>query len=83
MSAFRFIWLSCKKATFLMSKKEEGKLTLIEALQLKTHLGICDFCTRFQKQTKFFTSHAHHVHEHSNATLSAEKKLEIQSLLKD
>jgi len=66
-----------------MSKQEEGKLTLIERTQLKLHLGICDFCTRFQQQTKFFTGHAHHSHEHNHITLSKEKKEQIRSMLKD
>lgn len=83
MSRFRLIWLTCKKATFLVSKKEEGKLTPIESIQLKLHLGICDFCTRFEKQTKFFSRHARHLHEHNNITLSKEKKEHIRSLLKD
>jgi hypothetical protein len=83
MSAFKFIWLGCKKATFLMSKKEEGKLTAIEKIQLKLHLGICSFCTRFQKQTNFFTKHAMHTHEHLPGTLSPQKKEAIKLLLKD
>ncbi|MBL0358030.1 MAG: hypothetical protein IPP72_14675 [Chitinophagaceae bacterium] len=66
-----------------MSKKEEGKLTPIESVQLKLHLRICDFCSRFQKQAKFFTSHAMHTHEHLPATLSEEKKEVIRSLMKD
>lgn len=83
MAIFRFIYLSCKKATFLISKKEEGKLTPVEKLQLKMHLGICDFCTRFEKQTKFFSKNSIHLHDHTHATLSDQKKEEIKSLLKD
>lgn len=66
-----------------MSKKEEGRLTLKESLQLKLHLRICDFCTRFQKQVKFFTGHAVHAHEHSHASLREEKKIEIKELMRD
>jgi hypothetical protein len=83
MSAFRFIWLGCQKATFLISKKEEGRLMLIEKIQLKLHLSICDFCTRFQKQVKFFASNAPHLHEHVHTPLSEEKKQAIKELLKD
>ncbi len=83
MSAFKFIWLSCEKATFLMSKKEEGKLSVTERIQLKLHLGICDFCSRFQKQTAFISRHADHLHHHHPATLSPEKKEAIIALLKD
>lgn len=66
-----------------MSKKEEGKLTPVERLQLKMHLSICDFCTRFEKQTKFFSKNSTHLHDHTNAKLSDQKKDEIKSLLKD
>ena len=66
-----------------MSKKEEGKLTPVEKIQLRLHLGICDFCTRFQQQTKLFTSNAHHAHEHTHAVLSEEKKEQIRLLMKD
>lgn len=83
MGKFNFIWLSCKKATFLISKKEEGKLTALELMQLKMHLGICAFCTRFQQQTKFFTGKTQHSHQHTAAKLSDEKKEQIKLLLKD
>lgn len=83
MAIFKFIYLSCKRATFLMSKKEEGKLTALEKVQLKIHLNICDFCTRFEKQTKFFSKNAVHQHNHTPAKLSDQKKTEIKSLLKD
>lgn len=82
MSKLNIIWLSCKQATFLMSKKEEGKISFKERVQLRLHLSICDFCTRFQKQTAFFTKNAPHTHEHVDAKLSDEKKTEIKELMK-
>ncbi len=82
MSKLNIIWLSCERATFLMSKKEEGKISLKERLQLRLHLSLCDFCTRFQKQTSFFTKNAPHVHEHVDVKLSDEKKAEIKQQLK-
>ena len=66
-----------------MSKKEEGRLTVTEKMQLKLHLSICNFCTRFQKQVTFFTSNASHLHEHLPAPLREEKKQAIKELLKD
>ena len=83
MAIFKFIYLSCKRATFLLSKKEEGKLTLIEKTQLKFHLRLCDFCTRFEKQTKFLSKNSTHLHDPTDVKLSDEKKDEIKSLLKD
>lgn len=83
MAIFQFIYLSCKRATFLISKKEDGKLAPLEKLQLKLHLTVCAFCTRFEKQTKFFCNNAIHLHDHTHVKLSREKKEEIKSLLKD
>ncbi len=66
-----------------MSKKEEGKLTFKEKTQLRLHLRICDFCTRFQKQVKLFTGNALHTHEHLHVSMRDEKKQAIQELLTD
>jgi len=66
-----------------MSKKEEGKLTFKEKIQLKLHLSICDFCTRFQKQVRLFTSNAAHSQEHIHAKMSDGRKETIKELLKD
>lgn len=83
MKWYRAIWLSCERATFLMGKKEEGKLTLKEKIQLKLHLRICDFCSRFQKQVRFFTTHASHTHLHTHHHMREEAKLAIKEQLKD
>ena len=83
MNVCRNIWLGCAEATFLMSKKEEDRLTLVEKIQLKLHLGVCSFCGRFQKQVKFFTGNAPHTHEHLHTGMSNEKKAAIKELLKD
>lgn len=83
MKWYRSIWLSCEQATFLMSKKEEGKLAFKEKIQLRLHLRICDFCTRFQQQVRFFTRHAAHAHEHNGALLREEKKEEIRGMMRD
>ena len=63
-----------------MSKKEEGRLTPKENLQLKLHLRICSFCTRFQKQVRFFTKNALHTHEHLQQNMREEKKATIKAM---
>lgn len=82
MKWYRAIWLSCEQATFLMSKKEERTLAFKEKLQLGLHLRICDFCSRFQKQVRFFTGQAAKAHEHSGALLREEKKEEIREMMR-
>lgn len=63
--------ISCKEATYLISKKEEGKLTLAERLKLSVHLAICSICRAFEKQSKFIAHHASHIED----TLTADTQL--------
>ena len=83
MGAFNFIYLTCKKATYLMSKQEEGKLTPVEKIQLRLHLSVCRFCERFRKQTGLFSGNASHLHEHHDQKMSAAAKEKIKAMLKD
>jgi hypothetical protein len=77
------IHILCKSATYLISKKEEGKLTILEWLRLQFHLSICSFCKLFQQQTKFIGKNAHGAHEFNQVKLSDEVKLKIAMLLKE
>lgn len=47
--------MNCKKATFLLSKREENKLTWLENVQINTHTAICHACKLFEKQTMLIT----------------------------
>lgn len=42
--------ISCKKATELVSKSMDEKLSLKEEFELKLHLFICEFCEAFKNQ---------------------------------
>jgi len=53
--------ISCKKATYLSSKKEEGKLSWIEKIQLRSHMTICSLCRLFESQTQIIAHHAKHA----------------------
>lgn len=44
--------ISCKKATELVSKKEEGKISLRERFQLMQHMSACYLCKFFAIQNK-------------------------------
>jgi len=79
----RFLMISCKKAGFLLSKKEENKLTWLEKIQLKGHITICSLCRRFEEQTGWIILNAKHAHTHSEAKLPAEVKTRLQNLLTD
>lgn len=74
-----FLNISCKKATYLISKKEENKISWLETIKLRAHLVICSMCRRFEIQTSWMGKHAHYAH--IDATLSPESKEKIQSAL--
>ncbi len=42
---------NCRKATFLIEKKQVGAITLREKLELKIHLAGCSVCQTFEKQS--------------------------------
>lgn len=78
----KFFEVSCKKATFLASKKEEKKTSFFDGLKLKLHYKICDSCNLFNKQTLFIGKNARHSHQHTDVLLREEKKEEIKGLIR-
>mgnify|MGYP001796881166 CR=1 FL=1 len=77
----KLMMTTCKKATYLLSKKEENKLSWLEKIQLRGHLTICSVCRKFEEQTGFIGRNARHLH--ADITLPAEIKEKIRNLLKD
>jgi hypothetical protein len=73
---------SCKKATYLVSKKEENKLSWLEKIQLRSHMTICSMCRKFELQSGFIARNARHFHEHIHTHLSPEAKERMQAALK-
>ena len=78
-----FLMISCKKATLLISKKEENKLSWIGKWQLRGHLTICSLCRKFEQQSGFIGRNAKLLHEYIHATLSPEIKEKIKAALKE
>lgn len=68
--------ISCKKATYLVSKKEEGKLSWIESIQLRSHMTICSLCRLFEQQSKLIAKHAKHMHGETPLPEDQKKKIE-------
>ena len=52
MSYLKKIIHNCKKATFLIDKKEMGSISLREHIELRIHLIGCSFCRLYGKQSK-------------------------------
>jgi hypothetical protein len=72
--------ISCKKATYLISKKEENRLSWFEKIKLRGHLTICSLCRKFEIQTGFIGRMAKHTHE---LTLSPEAKEKMELSLRN
>lgn len=77
----KLLMISCKKATYLLAKKEENKLSWLEKIKLRGHLTICSMCRKFEEQTGFIIRNAHNTP--IDVSLRDEVKEKIQTLLKD
>jgi len=81
MKMMNSIMLSCEKATFLVSKREEGKLSPGERIRVAFHLLMCRFCRAFQKQSGFISRTAKNITPAAN--LTPEDKLRFQKSLEE
>lgn len=66
--------ITCKEATNFISRKEEGRLSFKQRIQLMLHLGICSFCKLFYRQNKVIIKNASQIDEYTSASLSHEEK---------
>ncbi len=67
--------ISCKKSTEWVIKREHGKLTVKQNLQLLSHLSICSFCRLLVDQSAFLNQ-AFSKNNTSAFTLLTEKEKE-------
>lgn len=77
------LMISCKEATFLVSKQEEGKLTISKRIKLKLHLAGCKICKLFAEQSSFiarFSAKAD-AYMSGHTVLPEEDKQKIRSSL--
>lgn len=72
----KYLMISCKEATFLMAKKEEGRLSFAEKFKLSIHTSMCSLCKRFEKQTSRIGKESKHVHAEDNLPVIAKEKIE-------
>ena len=73
--------MTCKKATYLISKKEEGRLSLVEKWQLMGHFAICRLCRKFEQQTRWIIRQTKQGDEHSDHVLSDEARRKLEQIL--
>ena len=75
--------ISCDKATLLISKAEEEKLSCGEKYHLQVHLMGCKFCRRYKKEIRYMSQAIDKFKESSafSSKLPPDKKKTIQENL--
>lgn len=77
--------LSCKKATLLSVKKQEGRISLLERIQLSYHNRLCGVCDIWDKQIAFIDEMLKNNYNHKSIekqVLTKAEKENIKSSLK-
>jgi hypothetical protein len=78
------LMISCKQATEMMAKKEEGKISFANQIRLWYHLFICTCCKTFKKQDTLIVKHLSQLENNAPETyLSAEEKKSMADKLKN
>jgi hypothetical protein len=75
------LYINCKQATEMISKREEKRLGLINYLGLQYHLAICSLCKLFAKQNQTIIKSMALVENQSAATLTESEKQQIVEVL--
>jgi hypothetical protein len=53
--------LSCREATRLAARENEGSLTFRERCQLATHTALCVYCARYRRHLRFLRKWMRHL----------------------
>lgn len=72
----KYFMVNCKEATYLMAKKEEGKLGFVENIKLSMHTSMCTLCKKFEKQTNHIGQESRHVHAADSLPALTKDKIE-------
>ncbi len=71
--------LSCKRASALIDKKIEMKLSWKENMQLTMHKSMCGACSAYEKQSKLIDKILHsHIHSDSETNFPVIENKELQ-----
>lgn len=75
--------MSCKKASYIIEKREVSKISLWEKLSLKFHLMICALCRKYESDSKILGKILKSINKHPHQTqLSPEEKNELKNSLR-
>ena len=75
------VFMSCRNAIRLISKREIEKLTVVEKLELKLHLAACKFCNEYNKQNKLVQSFLEEKNKKNAVGLAPEFKEKMKVLI--
>jgi len=56
--------MSCKKASYIIEKRNVSKISLWEKLSLKFHLAICKLCKKYESDSKILARILKGLHKH-------------------
>jgi hypothetical protein len=79
----KYVYFSCKQATFLWCKKAQTDLSRNEIIRLRYHLFCCTSCRRFAKQIILLDEKINNLIQSDDFKLSDEKKEAIQKKLSE
>ena len=54
----KYLMVSCREATLMMAKRDEGQLGLLGQIKLMVHTSMCSVCKKFDKQVREIAHHA-------------------------
>ncbi|QNK61500.1 hypothetical protein H7F33_13115 [Pedobacter sp. PAMC26386] len=86
MNELKNIIYNCRKATFLIEKKQLTVLTLREKVELRIHLTGCSICRLFQKQSIGINRMVHelfHSAQHKELKLDENYKKKLQERIEE
>jgi len=67
-----YFFLSCLKATELIEKKLNYKLSIKEKLQLKMHKSMCKACTNYEKHSKYIEKGISNIENNKSSKIDIE-----------
>ena len=75
--------LDCEKASLLVLKKEEGKLSALERFQLWLHYKVCEPCPEFENQNEVINVNIkHHFNNGHIHTMPKDLKAKLKDIVK-
>jgi hypothetical protein len=51
----RWLKITCRQAQVLLSLRQDHGIGLLQALRLRLHLTVCDWCSRIARQFRFLS----------------------------